>query len=196
MLEIMIEQQENHLRTQERLLLNLMLKRGQMLEYYKKVDAAMEVYVYVLSRARRVIAECREHLGVEQKGVGNRFTSLKNEGKGKGKEKVVEVGYVVGEEGGGEVTQNEAPTGHPFNHGAWRLRLRSFLEVEHAASFFIGSIYFQMKTEQEKLRNESLVSEYGQKETEFYERAKSMRKEVLYICPAPRCRFNKLTSWA
>ncbi|KAF2003435.1 hypothetical protein P154DRAFT_520043 [Amniculicola lignicola CBS 123094] len=58
--------------------------------------------------------------------------------------------------------------------------LRSFLELEHACKFFIGTSYYQIKANEELTKPESEKFHQMEKsEVEWYDKAKLIRKELL-----------------
>ena len=64
--------------------------------------------------------------------------------------------------------------------GVVRLRLRSALEVEHMATFFVANAYYQVKSNAEVTEPESdQFKELERRETEQYEVAKGLRAEML-----------------
>lgn len=61
-----------------------------------------------------------------------------------------------------------------------RLRLRSALEIEHTATFFVANAYFQIKSDDKITLVESeRFKELENLEAETYEKAKALRKEML-----------------
>ena len=58
--------------------------------------------------------------------------------------------------------------------------LRGALELQHACDFFVGTAYYQIKTNPELTKEESEeFSQLEKKETLHYEKARSIRKEIL-----------------
>ena len=64
--------------------------------------------------------------------------------------------------------------------GAFRIRLRAALEIEHMATFFRANAHFQIKSNEEMTKPESPEFEALEKlETDGYESAKRLRREIL-----------------
>ena len=64
--------------------------------------------------------------------------------------------------------------------GPLRMRLRSALEIEHMATFFIANAYFQIKSDENLTTSESTkFKQLEQTETETYDTAKLLRREIL-----------------
>jgi E3 ubiquitin-protein ligase SHPRH len=64
--------------------------------------------------------------------------------------------------------------------GTLRTRLRGTLEIEHMALFFRANAYFQIKTNEEMTKPDSAeFQELERLETEGYEAAKKLRREIL-----------------
>jgi E3 ubiquitin-protein ligase SHPRH len=68
--------------------------------------------------------------------------------------------------------------------GTLRTRLRGALEIEHMALFFRANAYFQIKTNEEMTKPDSVeFQELERLETEGYEAAKKLRREILHeVC--------------
>jgi E3 ubiquitin-protein ligase SHPRH len=64
--------------------------------------------------------------------------------------------------------------------GTLRTRIRSALEMEHVAIFFCANAHFQIKSNEAFTEPESVEFERLEKlETEGYESAKKLRREIL-----------------
>lgn len=203
----MIDKHLTQLRNDERALFSSILKRGQVLEYYGGLDEALECYLEVNRELLAVVLEARQRVedeekilaadedeeepeesgtneaddnGEEKNKAGN-HSEKNDKGKGKGKAK-----YEDAEQG----AQKDSGYNSDEEDEEWwfedqtklmlaKRGLRDILEVEHATLFFLGSIHYQLKIQEEKVSPESSrAAEYAQKEAEYYEAAKLIRKEV------------------
>lgn len=204
----MIEQHSTQLRTDERALFMAILKRGQVLEYYDHIQQALVCYEDVKQQLHPVILECRARLAEEVKSSQEarakldaavqaqvealqraREVEAQEKGKGKGKEKAQdEASGGLPEDNGDNVfrlDEDDVPDDWYYDDstvGIMKNRLRNFLEVEHTALFFLGSAHYQLKTQEKKAKSaSSKIAEYGQRESEYYEAAMVVRKEVLFF---------------
>ncbi|KAF8468979.1 SNF2 family N-terminal domain-containing protein [Kalaharituber pfeilii] len=170
-LDQMIEQHLTQLRTDERILFLSILKRGQVLEHYEKFNEALATYMLANKQLQPVVLECRKRLADEQ-DAGTKHKI--------GKEKARAIDE---HEDAVSDDDDELDSDDDFKErtklGMIKARLRNFLEVEHAVLFFLGGLYYQMKTA-EKLDPESnKFLEYTEMENVYYESAKLVRKELL-----------------
>lgn len=155
-LEVIIEQNETSVRAEERALVISQIRRGQVLENSKRSQIALEVWLKALEQSKIMVGECRLQLAFEL-------------------EKAVPVGSRPGTE-----MHEEGEVAHIRHLGSYRQRLRSALELEHACTFFEASAYYQLKTDDTLTRpDSSRYKELEQAEEQAYERAKSVRKELL-----------------
>ncbi|QSS62288.1 ATP-dependent DNA helicase [Histoplasma capsulatum] len=130
-LEVMIDQNEARIRTEERSLLLSQIRRGQLLENAGQPKEALELWQAALALAESNVKDSRVQLENERKkeqiawpnGVQN---SSDDEGDA--------------DDGKGEMNSKMA---------AYRSRLRSALEIEHICKFFIANAYYQIKTNAE-----------------------------------------------
>jgi E3 ubiquitin-protein ligase SHPRH len=64
--------------------------------------------------------------------------------------------------------------------GVFRMRLRGALEIEHMAIFFRANAYFQIKSNEDMTKPDTPEFQALEKlETEGYEEAKKLRREIL-----------------
>ena len=62
----------------------------------------------------------------------------------------------------------------------YRNRLRAALEIEHMAIFFQANAYFQIKSNEQMTQPDTVEFEELEKlETEGYDKAKRLRREIL-----------------
>lgn len=160
-LDVMIEQSELAIRTDQRALLMAKLTRGQLMENSPRVKLALEIWKGVLDDSNEIVTECREYLQKEiAQAKAARLAANPN---------------VDEKESDHEI--EESTTGRI---GDARRRLRSALEVQHKAMFFVANAHFQIKTNQNLTEPDSEDFQRLEKlETEGYEQAKVVRREIL-----------------
>ncbi|KAJ5172305.1 hypothetical protein N7492_004898 [Penicillium capsulatum] len=157
-LEVMIENNDTSIRTEERTLLLSQLRRGQLLENARRRKEALALWMGALEHASQLVQNSREQLRI-QKDLS------KQDPKGSTED--------TSDDENEEVDKNS-------RLGQCRLRLRAALEVQHIAVFFTANAYYQIKTDANLTQPESEeFKELGQKEEEGYEAAKVIRKEML-----------------
>ncbi|TVY73430.1 putative ATP-dependent helicase [Lachnellula suecica] len=165
-LEVMTEQTELAIRTDQRNLLTSKLKRGQLFENSPRVKEALEIWTAVAAEASEIVEECREQLEQEiARNVADGPSS------GKGKEPATD----------SDSDSSEQDEFDPSSRlGAFRMRLRNALEIEHMATFFCSNAHFQIKSNEEMTEPGTLEFDKLEKlETEGYESAKRLRREIL-----------------
>ena len=155
-LEVMIDQNEIVIRTEERALLLSQVRRGQILEHAEQSQEALGIWLEALEVSKTIVEDCRLQLRTYQER-----TELNNIDDEVSEERVAERAAIS-------------------RSGPFRQRLRAALEIEHVCTFFTGNAYYQIKT------NEGLTqagSEQFRKlekaEEAAYERSKMLRKEML-----------------
>ncbi|KAK8067193.1 rad8 and Rdh54p [Apiospora hydei] len=159
-LDAMIEQSEQSIRTDQRQLMSSKLRRGQLLENSPRVKEALSIWEEVLGEIRVIVAECREQFEAE-------LESAKAAGFDGADE----------DESGSEEFEGEKV---PPRLGQARRRLQLALGLEHKAAFFIANANYQIKTNEELTEPESDdFKEYEKLEVQYYETAKEIRKEML-----------------
>jgi E3 ubiquitin-protein ligase SHPRH len=161
-LETMIEQNEVATRDDERQLIMSQVKRGQMLENAKRSQEALDLWKLSLEQARVMVDECRAQLDAELQRVAQNAADQESKGK--------------------EVDRgdDEEPTEVNTRLGTCRQRLRSALQVQHILVFFIGNAYYQIKSDENSTKPDSVeFHELEKLETETYDAAKTIRKELL-----------------
>lgn len=168
-LDVMIEQNEGLVRTEQRNLLLSKTKRGQMLENAKDTKAAMAIWKDAYEDASKVVNDCRKQLATE-------LETLKTAEKLKIEDE----------------DEDEDETEIDSQLLTLRQRLRSALEVQHICIFFIGNAYFQLKSDETTVKPESEEFQALEKlETAAYEEAKAIRGELLV---EPLRKANRLIS--
>ncbi|KAH0566125.1 hypothetical protein GP486_000486 [Trichoglossum hirsutum] len=170
-LEVMIEQNQFAIRTEQRSLLMSKIRRGQILENNKMSREALDIWLEALRESKTIVEECRAQLLVDPDG---------HEGAGGGSK-------VYGRDGLDEHEDDDESDGmgdrgkrEPNSRPNARLRLRAALEVQHICTFFSANAYFQIKTYEEKTKPGSKeFIDLNEKEMVAYESAKQIRKEML-----------------
>lgn len=162
MLDVLIDQSEATIRADQRSLLSAKLTRGQLMENSPRVKFALEIWEGVLQTSHTIVEECRNNLKREikqaksSKGDANRMNS---------------------EDGSEDESDDDNYAGRV---GDARRRLRSALEILHKATFFRANALFQIKSNQDMTKPESVeFQELEKMETEGYEQAKVLRREIL-----------------
>ena len=149
-LQVMIEQNDMAIRTEERTFLLSKLRRGQLLEQAHRSEDALVIWREVLENVKAIVNDSRQDLRSAELPLKGASTNDQLEADG--------------------------ATGRQL----LRLRLRSALEVEHIATFFVANAYFQIKSDSKITPVDSeKFRELESLETETYEKAKVLRKEML-----------------
>ncbi|OKL64331.1 hypothetical protein UA08_00027 [Talaromyces atroroseus] len=160
-LAVMIDQNENLTRAEERLLLLSRARRGQLLENALHRHEALELWQKCLERATEMVKDCREELRAEQTTTGPNVANSEISDSDSEKDETDESGK------NGRV-------------GTIRLRLRAALEVQHICKFFTANAYYQIKTDPKLTAPDSEeFKALGKSEEAAYDEAKLMRKEML-----------------
>ena len=155
-LQVMMEQNETACRTEERSLLLSQIRRGQLLEHAEHSQDALQIWLKALEQSKLVVEECRKQLIDETQRMQLSRNSLNS------------------------AKPQELDTSSDAHTGVLRLRLRSALEVEHVSTFFVANAYYQIKTNINLTAEDSeQYKELEQSETDMYEKAKLLRKEML-----------------
>ena len=149
-LQVMIDQNDMAGRTEERTLLLSKLRRGQLLEHADRSEDALAIWRGVLEDVKIIVNSSRQDLRAAELPLKNVSTNDQLEAEGGSGRQLL------------------------------RHRLRSALEVEHTATFFVANAYFQIKSDSKITPEDSdRFKELEKLETETYEKAKVLRKEML-----------------
>lgn len=169
-LEVMIEQNETALRACERDCLMAQILRAHIIAYGsndpERHTKALRIYQEALEQADILVLECRRELHLESEGV------KMNEGLAQPATDAWD------SETDSEIEEKDSK--QILKIATLKKTLRSLLEVQHTCSFFVGTAYYQMKTDEERVAKDS--AEYVRLEdleTKYYDRAKLIRKELL-----------------
>lgn len=161
-LDAMIEQSEISIRTDQRAFLSIRLSQGQLLENSPRVREALAIWEEVLESSNSIVSECREQLQHELEQA----QASKNDGAQSQEDKDEK-----------EDDIDETMTGRL---GDARRRLRSALEIQHKAVFFIASAHYQIKTHEDLTKPDSEEFQRLEKlEVDGYNLAMKLRKEIL-----------------
>lgn len=153
-LEVMIEQSEVAIRTDQRALLMSRLTRGQLMENSPRVKNALDIWQDVLETSNDIVEECRNHL-----------------------QRVIQQANPNADENNSD---DEIDENNTSQVGDARRRLRSALEIQHKAMFFVANAHYQIKSNEEFTEPDSEEFRRLEKlEVEGYERAKAVRREIL-----------------
>ena len=130
-LEVMIEQNQTSIRTEERKMLLSQLVRGQILEHADLSQDALDVWLSTLEEVEPIVKDSQKQLiaAVEQAAK----TTKSNADPGK------------------EESEDALRSTLPF-----KARYRSALELEHMCVFFTGNAYYQLK----EAEHERTIQEY------------------------------------
>ncbi|KAJ5035392.1 uncharacterized protein L3040_007862 [Drepanopeziza brunnea f. sp. 'multigermtubi'] len=164
-LNVMMESTDLSIRTDQRTLLITKLRRGQLFENSPRVKEALAIWVEAADEAKAIVEECRLQLQQElTKAVAENGTTIK-----------------VNMSGPGSDSEVERPELDPSSRiGAFRMRLRTAMEIEHMAIFFRTNAYFQIKSNEEMTKpNSDEFRTLEKLETEGYEAAKKTRRMIL-----------------
>ncbi|KAI5461114.1 SNF2 family N-terminal domain-containing protein [Mariannaea sp. PMI_226] len=166
-LDAMLEQSENTIRTDERAYLSSKLTRGQLYENSPRVKEALEIWKGVRDEASKLVSDARQELNdlLNKDGAGGTFQG--------GKSKVLD-----------HTEESEDDSGESESRGRLgecHRRLRGALEMYHKAVFFCANAYFQIRDNPEMTEPESEEFQRLKKlEDDGYEEAKVLRREILH----------------
>ncbi|KAJ9503574.1 hypothetical protein LTR96_002572 [Exophiala xenobiotica] len=146
-LDVMIDQQYGQIRTAQRSRFMAKIRRGQLKENASITNEALEIWTEVYEESSVVVEECRKQFEDERK------TST-----------IIKVEEDDDDESNPRLT-------------TMRARLRSALEIQHIAIFFMANAYFQLKTPEAE--ESETYGKLEKEETAAYEKAKSIRGELL-----------------
>ncbi|KAF1354867.1 SNF2 family N-terminal domain-containing protein [Delphinella strobiligena] len=169
-LEVMIDQNETAIRTEARLTISGLLQRAHIIANARDDDTrsikALAVYKTALQQAGEIVSECRAELGKLGGDDDDAGSVLEDS----------------------DVEQEKTP-----EHAARmrsRAALHSALQMQHACAFFVGTAYFQIKSNQAITKPDSHdFKELEDQETSYYDVAKAIRKELLLETASKAERF-------
>ncbi|TGJ86165.1 hypothetical protein E0Z10_g2588 [Xylaria hypoxylon] len=163
-LETMIEQSEASIKSHQRSYLIVKLNKGQLFENSPRIKEALKIWEEVREEVEPIVRETREEL--------QRALEIAQQEQSKGMSK-------SSEESPGEETP-DGDTLETAKVGECRRKLRLFLDLQHRATFFIASAFFQIKTDETLTQpNSEEFRRLEQREVEGYELAQKIRREIL-----------------
>ncbi|KAI0977361.1 SNF2 family N-terminal domain-containing protein [Xylaria arbuscula] len=164
-LETMIEHSEASIKSHQRNYLIVKLNRGQLLENSPRVKESLRIWNEVREEIEPIVLEAREELQRAKEIAKQEENARKEENKDTANPSE-------------ESPEEEIP--ETAKVGECRRKLRSFLHLQHKATFFIASAHFQIKSDENLTQPDSdEFKRLEQHETEGYELAKKIRREIL-----------------
>lgn len=160
-LDAMIEQSEISIRADQRTLFLNKLTRGQLYEESPRVKEALNLWQDVLDGSTKIVESCRKQLELELSLVKPAVAKTNSSN-------------------GSDDSDAEADEINTGRVGDARRRLRSALEIQHRAVFFVATAHYQIKTNPDMTEPDS--DEYRrleQLELAGYDEAKLIRREIL-----------------
>ncbi|KAF2630828.1 hypothetical protein BU25DRAFT_334389 [Macroventuria anomochaeta] len=163
-LEIMIDQNSTRWKADARETIVNRIKMGHVMAYAgnieNRAETALPFYTAALEETKVYVSMCRQDLEQEQQRLGVSATTVKHD-----------------EESGAEDELEKENLG---NISAMRRSLRSFLELEHMCRFFIATTHHQVKEYLDAQQADVEQSHREEQlETEWYDQAKVIRRELL-----------------
>ena len=163
-LDAMIDQSDMTLKADYRTLLANKLTRGQLFENSPRVKEALSIWEDARKETEKLVLEAREEMKATIKE--NRASTTANQ--------------VAEEPEESSSDEDQAEAGTRGREGESRRKLRSALEMHHKAVFFCANAFFQIRENKDMTIPESEEFEnLKKKEDEEYEKAKSIRREIL-----------------
>ncbi|KAK5133643.1 hypothetical protein LTR08_007497 [Meristemomyces frigidus] len=160
-LEVMIEQNETLIRTEERAVLNAKVARAHVIgnngEDNNRSEKALAIYEDAMQTSATMVGEARERLAEAEATPAEKHQ-------------------------GATETEDEGPSSEStVVLGRLRTHLRTALQLQHVCTFFAATAYYQMKINEADVAHDDSArfKEYEGKETSLYEIAKQLRKEIL-----------------
>ena len=179
-LEIMIDQNSTRWKADARETILNRIKMGHVKAYAgnveKRAETALPFYSEALEDARSYVSMCRQELEQEQKRLVISASTLEYH-----------------EDPDANESLEKENLG---NISSIRRSLRSFLELEHMCKFFIATMHHQIKDQldAQQAGNELSLRE-EQLETEWYDQAKAVRRELLgEVKESTQRQMNKIES--
>lgn len=183
----MIEQNDAEILSEERNYIMAVAQRGQVMEKKHESRQALALWLKGLKQAQSVVEECRLKLAQQTfdtsalGSTGAAAARAVEADEGQITTNGASLNNVEGDESQGEDDEEkkDEPSDRDSNTANRKLRLRTALEVEHMCTFFAASGYYQVKSNPDLTEPGSTAyQELERLETDFYERAKQIRKEV------------------
>lgn len=160
-LEVLVEQNETTLRSEERSALLARVMQGHLLAFGRDTQGALRLYQSALAEATDSVQECRQQVEDEKTRI---------------KRQELEI---IKTEASSEQSDDEEMDDRRARLPQYMQRLRHALEVLHVTAFFTGTAYFQLKEKLGQPEDSPDFQALERKEIECYDLAKSVRKELL-----------------
>ncbi|OMP84170.1 pH-response regulator protein palF/RIM8 [Diplodia seriata] len=175
-LNVMIEQNDTLVRAEEREHVLAQVLRGHIFGFVKndteRSRNALGIYNAALEQAEMFVTDARRELAKEVAKLNTDSMNFAGETEIDLKEE--------SESDSEEDDKNGKKSGRM---AILRKALRSALEVQHICTFYVASAYYQIKTNEDLTQPESdAFRELERLETQYYDRAKVIRKELLREC--------------
>ncbi|GJC82189.1 putative ATP-dependent helicase C144.05 [Colletotrichum liriopes] len=171
-LDAMIEQSDNDIRTEHRAYLQARLTHGQMLENSPKVKKALQIWESVKQDAAVLVAECRQELKVVLDELATMRRSTTSGPVQETRDDASSLDDI--DEDGVDDGANNARVGEA------RAKLRHALDVLHKATFFCANAFFQIKSNTDMTEPDSdEFKKLQQLEDAEYGKAQEIRREIL-----------------
>ncbi|KAI9664977.1 MAG: hypothetical protein M1821_006425 [Bathelium mastoideum] len=169
-LEMMIEQNESSFRGEERLFLLAKVMRGHVIGNNKSNERrsieALAIYQEALEQAKILAEESRQQLAQERKRHADSSSKPALDS--------------TTDSEGIETDTDEKKVDKTSRLTFYRQNLRSALGMQHVCAFFTATAFYQIKSNEQLTKPESEKFHAIEKqETEMYDQAKKIRKELL-----------------
>ncbi|KAI9674527.1 MAG: hypothetical protein M1817_001865 [Caeruleum heppii] len=180
-LEVMIQQNENTERSDERTLLLSRIKRGQVLEYLGRSRDALDVWDAVRDDAESAVRLCQQDLDEERLDACHRTVSREEPAEihkpsVRNNETALEHETISND----ALSENGIGEDECTGTASRRLRLRATLEILHMCTFFAANASFQIKSGVTKTAPDSArFRNLEEAEIRLYEEARVIRTEIL-----------------
>ncbi|KAF1815157.1 hypothetical protein P152DRAFT_247479 [Eremomyces bilateralis CBS 781.70] len=163
-LEAMIEQNRGNMRVEERENISSQILQGHVVAFAKddvdRSSRGRDIYLQALQQANDYVDECRTDYEEQ----------LANAAIPEG----------LDEQDSQDEDARDASEAQ-FKASAAKNALRMALEVQHVCAFFVATSYFQIKSNEDVTKPDSKeFHELEKLETEYYDRAKGIRREMLH----------------
>jgi E3 ubiquitin-protein ligase SHPRH len=168
-LEVMIDQNHASWQSGSREMILYQIQLGHIKAYAGDVkdraQSALPYYEEALKEAQTYVRMCREEIGVEKEKLGGQSTAN---------------GIASSAEHPPSEAEDEKDDDNLGRLPSLRKGLRSFLEIEHACNFFIATTYHQIQENAQSMEADSAdIQHLEGLETDWYQRAKMIRRELL-----------------
>lgn len=180
-LEVMIEQTDAQMRTEQRSYLMCKIRQGQMFENVQQSQKALMIWQEAVARAQTAVDECRAQLQEEiAKLAAARAEDSAQEGNSTVRNGAIQSPEGEGAQSDTDSSSTDLDTPDVENHlGTFRMRLRLAIEIQHVCVFFVANAYYQIKSNETLTKPDSdHFKELEKQEVENYEKARIIRTEV------------------